>query len=150
MIAAVAPRIAPLIVLCAAVACAQAAQSGSAIRPQQEGPVEDSVHEVVYTLGVWRVRAGQEAEFVAAWKALGEAFARLPHPPGTGTLIRSVSEPGLFYSFGPWRRLEDIREMRGDPRAQAAIQRLVALCAEATPGTFRLVAEAPAGSTELH
>jgi hypothetical protein len=105
--------------------------------------------EGVYTLGVWKVKPGQEAEFIAAWKALGQVFSELPHPPGTGTLIQSVSEPALFYSFGPWKRLEDIQEMRGDPRAQAAIQRLMELCSAATPGTFRVVAEVPAGLPQV-
>jgi heme-degrading monooxygenase HmoA len=108
------------------------------------------MQEMVYTLGVWRVKPGQEAEFIAAWKALGEIFAGLEHPPaGTGTLIQSVSDPALFYSFGPWNRLEDIQEMRNNPQAQAGIQRVVDLCTEATPGTFRLVAESPAHSEQI-
>lgn len=96
-----------------------------------------------YTLGVWRVKAGREAEFVAAWKAVGEAFSRLEHPPGPGTLLRSESDPTLHYSFGPWNRPEDIEAMRGDAGSQAAIARLVDLCTEAEPGTFRVVANVP-------
>ena len=101
-----------------------------------------------YTLGVWRVKEGREAEFIAAWLAVGEAFYELPHPPGPGTLLRSESDPSLFYSFGPWDRLEDIEAMRNDPRARAAIARLVELCVEASPGTFRVVAEAQAGTAQ--
>lgn len=96
-----------------------------------------------YTLAEWRVKAGREGDFIVAWKELGEVFARLPDPPGTGTLLRSVSDPDLFYSFGPWRRQEDVAAMRADPDAQAALQRLVELCTEAKPGAFRVVAEAP-------
>jgi hypothetical protein len=106
-------------------------------------PQEHAMHDAVYTLGAWRVQPGKEEEFVAAWKALGEVFSKLPHPPGTGTLIQSVSDPRLFYSFGPWTRMQDIEEMRGNPRAQTEIQRLISLCTEATPGTFRVVAEVP-------
>lgn len=95
-----------------------------------------------YTLGTWRVKEGREADFIAAWKAVGEAFYQLPRPPGPGTLLRSESDPSLYYSFGPWDRLEDIQAMRNDPRARAAIARLVDLCIEASPGTFRVVAEA--------
>ena len=103
------------------------------------------MREDVYTLGVWKVKQGQEAEFIAAWKALGQVFSQLPDPPGTGKLVQSLSEPTLFYSFGPWQRLEDIEAMRNDPQAKAGIQRLVGLCTDATPGTFRVVAEAPSG-----
>lgn len=99
-----------------------------------------------YTLGVWRVKEGHEAEFIAAWKAVGEAFLQLANPPGPGTLVRSQSDPTLFYSFGPWSRAEDIQSMRGDTRARAAIERLADLCTEATPGTFQVVATAPGAS----
>lgn len=101
------------------------------------------MEDAYYTLGVWRVKEGREADFIAEWNAVGEAFARLKNPPGTGTLIRSESDPALFYSFGPWSRLEDIDSMRGDAGARAAIARLVEHCTEATPGTFRVVATAP-------
>jgi hypothetical protein len=113
------------------------------------GPSQETVmQDVVYTLGVWKVKAGHEAEFVAAWKELGGVFAALERPPGPGTLVQSLSDPALFYSFGPWRQLEDVQAMRSDPRAQAAIQRLISLCTVATPGTFRVVAEVPAGSPQ--
>lgn len=98
--------------------------------------------ETIYTLGVWRVKPEHEAEFVTAWKALGQIFAQLPAPPnGVGTLIQSMTEPALFYSFGPWPSLEAVQAMRQDPAAQAGIDRLRELCTEAIPGSFRLVAQ---------
>jgi hypothetical protein len=99
--------------------------------------------ETIYTLGVWRVKPESESEFIAAWKALGVVFAQLPAPPmGKGTLIQSLTEPSLFYSFGPWPSVEAVQAMRQDPQAQAGISRLRELCTEAIPGSFRLVAEA--------
>jgi heme-degrading monooxygenase HmoA len=96
----------------------------------------------VYTLGVWRVKPGYEEEFIAAWKTLGAIFSQLPAPPiGKGTLLQSMTEPTLFYSFGPWRSLEDIQSMRQDSHAQAEIERLRELCSEAIPGSFQVVAE---------
>jgi hypothetical protein len=107
------------------------------------------VAEQVFTLGVWRAKPGQGKSFIEAWKALGEVFAQLPDPPaGVGTLLQSVSDPNLFYSFGPWRRLEDIQAMRGNPAAQEGIKRVAALCTEATPGAFRMVAESAAPRLE--
>jgi hypothetical protein len=98
--------------------------------------------EGVYTLGVWKVRPGREADFVAAWKRMGRIFTSLPQPPSDrGRLIQSLDDPTLFYSFGPWKHLEDVAAMRANPRAQDAIRELVELCSEATPGTFRVVAE---------
>lgn len=93
-----------------------------------------------YTLALWRVQPGREDEFVQAWKDLGEAFGRLPDPPGEGTLLQSVEDPQRFYSFGWWQRLEDIQAMRAHPDAAAALARLAGLCTESQPGAYRVVA----------
>lgn len=92
-----------------------------------------------YTLGRWLVKDGQEEAFVAAWKELGAFFLGLPNPPGQGTLVRSIDNPRLFYSFGPWKSLEDIQAMRSHPQTPAMFQRLIELCEEATPGAYRVV-----------
>lgn len=97
-----------------------------------------------YTLALWHVKEGREEEFVRAWREdLAVHFLNLPNPPGIGTLIRSVEDPRLFYSFGPWNSLEDIEKMRSDPRTTEVIGKLSALCDEAKPGTFRLVLTLP-------
>jgi len=96
----------------------------------------------VYTLGAWRVKNGRQREFVEAWLALGQYFASLPHPPGKGTLLQSVDDAQQFYSFGPWRDLDDIEEMRSQPQTRTEIGKLMDLCEEGRPGTFRVVATA--------
>lgn len=96
----------------------------------------------VYTLGVWRVRDGKEDEFVEAWIGLGRHFRGLRNPPGQGTLLQSLDEPQQFYSFGPWRTLDDIQEMRSHPDTPQAISKLMDLCDEGHPGAFRVVATA--------
>lgn len=96
----------------------------------------------VYTLGVWRVKDGKESQFVEAWKGLGVHFRSLSHPPGQGTLLQSLDDPQQFYSFGPWKRLEDIQEMREHPDSPKEIGKLMDLCEEGRPGAFRVVATA--------
>jgi hypothetical protein len=86
------------------------------------------------------VTPGREAEFITAWRELSATFAKLPAQPLWGTLLVSEREPGLFYSFGPWKSIADIEAMRANPEAVGALERLVALCDRAAPGTFRLVA----------
>lgn len=99
--------------------------------------------ETIYTHGVWRVKPGHESDFIAAWKDLGAIFRQSPSPPdGKGTLIQSLSEPNLFYSFGPWPSLEAVETMRQNAQAQVGINRLRKLCTEAVPGSFKLVAQA--------
>jgi heme-degrading monooxygenase HmoA len=98
--------------------------------------------ESVYTLGVWRVKPGREDEFIEAWKGLGKLFSQLPMPPGgKGTLVQSLTDPLLFYSFGEWSSMEAIQAMRKDATAQEGIKKVAELCTEATPGSFRMVAE---------
>lgn len=99
-----------------------------------------NMSDEVYTLGVWRVKEGQQSEFVETWKELGRFFRGLPNPPGEGTLLQSLDEPQQFYSFGPWRTVEDIQEMRGHPGTAEEMSKLMNLCDEARPGAFRVVA----------
>lgn len=94
----------------------------------------------VYTLGVWRVKDGKQDEFVETWKGLGVHFRSLRHPPGWGTLLQSLEDPQQFYSFGPWRSLDDIEEMRNHPDTPTVIGRLSVLCEEARPGAFKVAA----------
>ena len=94
-----------------------------------------------YTHAMWRVKPGTEEQFIAAWKAMGTAFLALPGVKSRGTLIQSLTDPTLFYSFGPWNSLEDIQAMRSDPAAQEAMRKARELCEEATPGSFRLAAQ---------
>lgn len=56
-----------------------------------------------------------------------------------GTLLQSLADPTLFYSFGPWDSQEAIAAMRADPGAQEAIRTITALCTEAMPGAYRWV-----------
>jgi hypothetical protein len=97
----------------------------------------------VYTLGAWRVKAGQGPAFIETWRALGIIFRRLPNPPSEkGTLVQSLTDSSLFYSFGPWPDLQAIQEMRGNPEAVEGMKKLRDFCVEASPGNFRVVAEA--------
>ena len=92
-----------------------------------------------YTLARWHVKPGKEDQFVTEWERLASVFSALPAPPLWGTLIRSETDPSLFFSFGPWRRGEDIGAMRANPSAQEGLRALGSLCIEAAPGAYRLV-----------
>jgi heme-degrading monooxygenase HmoA len=97
-----------------------------------------------YTLAMWRVKEGCEEVFVRAWSGeLADLFLSLPNPPGTGTLIRNVDDPQLFYSFGPWKSLDDVRQMRSHPRTQEVMGKLRDLCEEVNAGDFEVVLSVP-------
>ena len=99
------------------------------------------MEEVIYSHALWRVKPGREAEFIKAWRELANVFQNLPARPMGGTLIQSLVDSSLFYSFGPWKSLSDIVEMRRDPRAQEAFQKITELCIEASPSTYRMIAD---------
>jgi hypothetical protein len=98
--------------------------------------------EQPYTLARWFVASGQEAAFIAAWQDLATVFLALKDPPRWGTLLRSVEDPRLFYSFGPWPSMETIAAMRAHPDSTEAIGNLIALCEAAELGTYLVAATA--------
>ena len=95
-----------------------------------------------YTSAQWRVKPGNEETFVEAWQELASIFLTLPQPPSWGILLRSVDDPSAFRSFGPWPSMEALTAMRADPRTGGAIDRLIDLCTEATPGAYTVAAAA--------
>ena len=96
-----------------------------------------------YTHAMWRVKPGREEEFVRVWREeLAPAF-RSVSPEATGTLIQSMEDPQLFYSFGPWPSLEAMQEARRDPAAGAALVKLRDLCDQGSPGAYRVVLRIP-------
>jgi heme-degrading monooxygenase HmoA len=65
----------------------------------------------VYTVGLWRVKQGEEELFVSAWRDLATATAR-DHPGASAVLLRDRDAPNLFISAGPWESLEQIETWR--------------------------------------
>jgi hypothetical protein len=107
--------------------------------------VESDMEQQVYTHACWRVKPGNEAAFIEAWSALSDVFASLDRPPIWGTLLRSATEPNVFYSFGPWHSAADVALMRNSEVAQKALAALSQLCEEATPGMYHVVKHVEVG-----
>jgi heme-degrading monooxygenase HmoA len=97
------------------------------------------MHSQPYTLAMYRVKPGKETAFISAWHDLATIFSSLRRPPIWGTLIRHRTDRTLFYSFGPWNSLEDVKAMREDPQALAAFQRIGAVCVDVVPGDYEVV-----------
>jgi quinol monooxygenase YgiN len=92
-----------------------------------------------YTLATYRVRPGQQEEFIEAWHKLAKTFSDLNDPPQWGTLIRHATDRTLFHGFGPWRDDEHIDAMRTNPAAMAAYQRIADFCTYVSPGNYEVV-----------
>ena len=102
--------------------------------------------EAIYSVGVWIVRPGNESAFIAAWKDFA-AWTSMQGGSAYGRLLQDLEDPGRFFSFGPWEDLEGLRAWRQRPEFRKSLGRFLELCDEVAPGTFRLVAEIPAGGT---
>lgn len=99
-----------------------------------------AMKENYYTHALWNIKEGKTEEFIAAWKQFGNALSQIPNsPPVQGTLIQSLADPQVFYSFGPWETLEDINAMRSDENVKKALSLILELCQEAKPGNYKTV-----------
>jgi len=65
----------------------------------------------VYTVGVWKVKPGEEDAFVSAWRDLAMATAA-DYAGASAVLLRDRDTPNLFVSAGPWDSLEQIGTWR--------------------------------------
>lgn len=102
------------------------------------------MRDAFYTLALWHVKSGQEAEFLRVWREeLGVAFLNAV-PTAHGTLVQSLEDPHIYYSFGPWQSMEQMSAARMEPTVRAAMDKLRALCVEARPGPYRVVMTVPA------
>jgi len=96
------------------------------------------MNDTFYTLACWKVKEGNEEQFINSWKEMGNTLASIPQFSIKSKLIQSLKDPTLFYSFGPWESLEDIEETNTDPQAQKIIQKVMDLCDNFETGIYRL------------
>lgn len=96
----------------------------------------------VYTVGIWTVKAGREAEFVAAWRAMGEATLA-EFPDAHGTLLRDSADSRRFISFGPWKSLEQVEAWRASAAFKEGVTAIRELLDDFQPGTYQISAEVP-------
>lgn len=94
-----------------------------------------------YTLARWLVQEGREDEFIRQWtERLAPTIQGLV-PSARGTLVRSVENRLLFYSFGPWKDVDEASTVRTGESVDEVIGEIRKLCEEATPGVFEIIAE---------
>lgn len=77
----------------------------------------------IYTLGVWNVKPGREAEFILAWSDMATK-TQSDFPGSRATLLRDRDVSNRFISFGPWNSLEQIEEWRSSPTFADGVGRI--------------------------
>lgn len=90
-----------------------------------------------YSFNLWKIKDGNEQKFLFVWEnELAKAFIKL-NPYSKVTLIQSTDSPNIYYSFGPWIKLDTLQAARSSNEYRAAITNLVSLCEISKSGSFK-------------
>ena len=97
-------------------------------------------------MGTWTPNPGREEAFVAAWTqfaALGEL------QPGRRALrlVRDLTAPERFVSFGDWDGIAAVAGWKGSPEFNERMARVLQHVSEFDPTELELVATAEEGET---
>ena len=90
-----------------------------------------------FTSGDWHVKAGNEQEFLEAWKSLAECSMG-PSGGREFILIRDVVDPLHFVSFGWWSDPAWVTMSRSREEFVRRFRRVQALCEQSRGGDFRV------------
>ena len=95
-----------------------------------------------YTAGMWKAKAGEEDEFIAAWREFAIWASTMPGA-GTLRLTRDTKEPSRFFSFGSWESIEAVRAWKASDEFKERIGRVKAHTDEFTAWEFELATTVP-------
>ena len=91
-----------------------------------------------FTQTTWRVRAGQEDEFVRRWAEFAE-WGALQGLTAKAQLLQDMDDPRLFVSFGPWESADSIMRWRATTGFHERLARLQEVLETFEPRTLELV-----------
>lgn len=103
----------------------------------------------IYTAGNWTPKAGSEEAFVEAWAQFAAWASGMPGA-GSLRLVRDLSEPQRFVSFGAWESMEQVREWKSSPEFRERMAQVQQHVAEFQASELALVATAETGAATTH
>lgn len=90
-----------------------------------------------YAFNLWKIKDGNEQKFLDIWEnELAKAYVK-SNPYSSATLIQSIDTPNIYYSFGPWIKLDQLQAARSSKEYRNAVTKLVSLCEISKSGSFR-------------
>ena len=90
-----------------------------------------------YSFNLWKIKDGNEQEFLHVWEnELAKEFVKL-NPYSKATLVQSTDSPNIYYSFGPWIKLDELQAARSNKDYRSAVSKLVSLCDISKSGSFK-------------
>ena len=93
------------------------------------------------TLGDWRIKQGNESEFIALWESFAHWTSQNHAGGGAGYLLQDTTDPRRFVSFGFWESVEAIDRWREDSEFQDFLENARELFDDLQPTTLKLVAQ---------
>jgi quinol monooxygenase YgiN len=93
-----------------------------------------------YTLGIWKVKPGNEQAFISEWQALATWTEEHFSSGGKGYLLQDTHNPQFFISFGSWKDAQTIASWRATLEFQAFVAKAKLWCEEWQPHSMNLVA----------
>ena len=99
----------------------------------------------IYTMGAWSPNPGREGVFVEAWS---EFAAWASSMPGAGRLrlVRDLTEPEHFTSFGEWETVDDVRAWKTSPEFRERMAQVLQYAGSFHLSELEVVAEAEDGA----
>ena len=91
------------------------------------------------THGVWRVRPGQEAEFIAAWTEFATWASAMPGSPAF-RLTCDDGDPQRYVSFAPWADAASVRAWKQSPQFRQRIAQILQHVEDFQPTELSVVA----------
>jgi heme-degrading monooxygenase HmoA len=95
-----------------------------------------------YSTGSWQPFAGQEEQFLDAWKEFAGWAVGLPGAAGEPVLTRDLRAPERFISFMPWESLEAIQGWKAHGEFKERMSRVQAFVDAFAPTEAEVVARA--------
>ena len=92
-----------------------------------------------YSHTTWRVKPGQEDEFVRRWSEWAE-WSRRQGLDAQALLLRDLDNPETFVSFGPWASVGAVRSWRALAGYQERVTRLREVVDHFEPRTLEVTA----------
>jgi heme-degrading monooxygenase HmoA len=92
-----------------------------------------------YTLGIWKVKPGKEADFINAWTSFAKWTNQNCSGAGKAYLLRDENDSSRFISFSPWDSENSIRKWRDRKEFADFVANAKTLCDDFQPNTLKVV-----------
>jgi heme-degrading monooxygenase HmoA len=99
----------------------------------------------VYTSGTWQSNPGSEQAFVKAWEEFATWASRMPGA-GSLRLVRDLTHPERFQSFGDWQDIDQVRAWKSLPEFRERIAHVLQHVGDFKPTELELVTTAEHGA----